>query len=131
MSDTDTSNADASNADASNTDNSNADTDDYSISYTDTSETHLTDNTTAADHLDDIDISSYLVGDSLHLLYESVVELTARFEYYEKLRGECEEIANKVEDPRTYFEHVYYMLLESTCQTTLHIKDSFDSAVSE
>ncbi len=74
------------------------------------SDTHITDNTTAADHLEDIDISSYILADAISGLEESVSALTTRFEYYQKLLRVCEEIARANEDPTTYFEAVYSQL---------------------
>ena len=74
------------------------------------SDTHITDNTTAADHLEQIDMSSYILADAISGLEESVSALTIRFEYYQKLLRVCEEIARATEDPATYFEAVYLQL---------------------
>ena len=108
--------------------------DDYVTTGSET--TVATENTTAADHLDDIDVSAYILADSISVLQEHISELTARFVYYEELRTRCEAIASRCADPRTYFEEIYYCLVgpatsELTGQASGSIEHELDGTVSE
>ncbi len=71
---------------------------------------YLTDNTTAEECLEDIDISSYVIADSIRQLNKKIDKFLNKHVYYNTLLKNCEEIAAETTDPQNYFEGVYKFL---------------------
>ena len=70
---------------------------------------YYTDNTTAAECLEDIDISSYVIADSIRQLNKKIDKFLNKQLYYHTLLKNCEAIATAT-DPQNYFEEVYKFL---------------------
>ncbi len=71
--------------------------------------TYDTNSTTAEECLEDIDMSSYIIADSIATMNDTIDEFLNKQMYYHTLLKNCEKIAEE-KNPENYFEEVYKYL---------------------